>query len=170
MQGGLDRFRFMSVQNVMTREVFCVNAHVRVMDAWLSLMEKDISGAPVVDDDEAIVGILSVTDIYKAILDRVGKARSLRQATCGEVSKEAEEREALKELTLSIRAVSESKVSSLLPMKPSLLTLGPNDSLDRALKLIAENNINRLPVVKSGKVVGIITRHDVISVLAGRKR
>jgi CBS domain-containing protein len=170
MQGGLDRFRFMSVQNVMTREVFCVKATDKIVDAWLSLMEKDISGAPVVDDEGMIVGILSVTDIYRAVVDRVKKARSLRQATSEQMDEEAEDREELRELTLSIRAVAEARVSSLLPMKPAVLTLGANDSLDRALKIIAEKNINRLPVVKDGKVVGIITRQDVIAVFSGKKR
>lgn len=170
MQGSSDRYRFMSVQNVMTREVFCVKATDRVVDAWVALMERDISGAPVVDEGEALIGVLSVTDIYKAVLDRVRKARSLRVATCDPVDKDAEERESLRELTLSLRAVAEAKVSSLLPMKQDLLTMGPNDSLDRALKLVAEHNINRLPVVREGKVVGIITRADIIAVFAGRKR
>lgn len=170
MQGSFDRYRFMSVQNVMTHEVFCVKASDRVIDAWLSLMEKDISGAPVVDDEGLLVGVMSVTDIYKAVLDRVKKARSLRVATCEPADKDAEERESLRELTLSMRAVAESKVSSLLPMRQELLTLGSNDSLDRALKLIAEHNVNRLPVVKDGRVVGIITRADIIAVFSGKKR
>jgi len=170
LQGNSDRFRFMSVQNVMTHDVFCVKATDRVVDAWLALMEKDISGAPVVDDDGLLVGVLSVTDIYRAVLDRVRKAKSLREATCQLVDKDAEDREAVRELTLSMRAVAEAKVSSLLPMKQSVLTLGHNDSLDRALKIIAENNVNRLPVVKDGKVVGIITRLDIIAVFSGKKR
>lgn len=170
MQGSADRLRFMSIQNVMTREVFCVRATGRVVDAWLSLMEKDISGAPVVDDDGLLVGVLSVTDIYRAVLGRVRKAKSLREATCQAADKDAEEKEALRELTLSLRAVAESKVSSLLPMKQDLLTLGPNDSLDRAIKIIAEHNVNRLPVVKDGRVVGIITRADIIAVFSGKRR
>lgn len=160
----------MSVQNVMTHEVFCVKAGDRVVDAWLVLMEKDISGAPVVDEDSLIVGILSVTDIYRAVIDRIKKARSLRQAMFETMDEDAQGREELRELTLSMRAVAEARVSTLLPMKPTLLTLGANDSLDRALKIIAENNVNRLPVVKDGKVIGIITRQDIIAVFAGKKR
>jgi CBS domain-containing protein len=160
----------MSVENVMTRDVFCASASDRVVDAWVALMERDISGAPVVDEHGVLVGVLSVTDVYKAVLERVRKARALRTATCAPGDKEAEERESLRELTLSLRAVAEAKVSSLLPMRQELLTLGPHDSLDRALRLIAEHNVNRLPVVREGKVVGIITRADIIAVFAGRKR
>lgn len=170
MQGGLDRFRFASIQNIMTHEVFCVRATDRVVDAWTALMERDISGAPVIDEDEALVGVLSVTDIYRAVLDRVKRARSLRAATSDQADKDAEDKESLRELSLSLRAVAEAKVSSLLPMRQDLLTLGPNDSLDRALRLIAEHNVNRLPVVRGGKVVGIVTRADIIAVFGGRKR
>jgi CBS domain-containing protein len=35
---------------------------------------------------------------------------------------------------------------------------------------MAENNVNRLPVVKAGQVVGIVTRQDVILVVAGKTR
>jgi len=170
MLGGSDRFRFMSVQNVMTHEVFCVRASDKVVDAWFALMERDISGAPVLDESDLLIGILSVTDIYKAIVDRVKRARSLMQATTEPLDKEAELQEERRELTLSVRAVCEANVSSLLPMKPEVFTLGVNDSLDRALKIIAENNINRLPVVKDGKVVGIVTRQDIIAMLAGKKK
>lgn len=154
----------------MTREVYCVKASDKVVDAWLSLMERDISGAPVIDGEEKLVGVMSVTDIYKAVLERVKKARSLRLATCQPANKDEEDRESIRELTLSLRAVAESRVSSLLPMKQELLTLGSSDSLDRALKLIAEHNVNRLPVVKDGRVVGIITRADIIAVFSGKKR
>ncbi|MBU1914319.1 MAG: CBS domain-containing protein, partial [Candidatus Thermoplasmatota archaeon] len=41
-------------------------------------------------------------------------------------------------------------------------------SLYRALHLIAEHNINRLPVVHNNQVVGIVTRQDIIWQIAGR--
>ena len=169
MHGASDRLRFMSVQNVMTHDVFCVKGSDRVVDAWLALMEKDFSGAPVLDDDQKLVGILSVTDIYRAIVGRVAEARAQIQG--GGVSPAGETMEEdLSVLTASVRTVAESNVSSLLPANLALQTLGTNDSLDRALRLVAEKNVNRLPVVKDGRVVGIITRQDIIEALSGRKR
>ncbi len=160
----------MSVNNAMTRDVIAIKSSQKVRDAWLVMMEADISGAPVVDDSGALVGVLSNTDIFRAILDRVGKARLLREATAETVDADSEEKEELRELILAIRAVIDSPVSSVLPKEQKILSLSPEDSLDRAIKIMAEHNINRLPVVKGTQVVGIITRQDIIMIVAGKAR
>lgn len=158
----------MSVNNVMTRDVISVKSSSKVKDAWLILMEADITGAPLVDDSGRLVGILSTTDIFRAILERVNKARSLREATSTPVSPEESEKEELRELSLAIRAVTDSPVQGIVPKDQKILSLSPGDSLDRAIHMIAEHDVNRLPVVHDGQVVGIITRQDIIWIIAGR--
>ncbi|HEX9908482.1 MAG TPA: CBS domain-containing protein [Thermoplasmata archaeon] len=160
--------RWMSVNNAMTKDVISVKGQSKVRDAWLVLMEQDISGAPVVDESGTLVGVLSVTDIYRSIVDRIQKARSLREATIAATDPGAEDKEELRELSLAIRAVAEATVMSILPKDQKVFSLSPEDSLDRAIRLIAEHSVNRLPIVKDGKVVGIITRQDIIWIMAGR--
>jgi len=160
----------MSVKNAMTHDVISIRSTQKVRDAWLVLMEADISGAPVVDDLGQLVGVLSNTDIFQAILDRVVKARSLREAMASISDPEASEKEEIRELILAIRAVTDSPVTSVLPKDQKILSLSPEDSLDRAIRMLAEHNVNRLPVVKGNQVVGIITRQDIIWVVAGRPR
>jgi CBS domain-containing protein len=157
----------MSVSSVMTKEVVTASASGKLKDAWLLMMEKGISGLPVVDDSGMLVGILSVTDISSAIADRVSKARSLRQMTSQPPDKETADREELRELSLAIRAVADTSVVALVPKGQEVLNLKPGDSLERAVKILAEKSVNRLPVVREGKVVGIITRQDVIEIIAG---
>ncbi len=160
--------RWMSVNNAMTKDVICVKVGGSIKDAWLTLMEADISGAPVLDDAGALVGILSMTDIFREIMERFDKARSLRQATSSSGDSLAMDKEEVRELSLVIRAIAESTVGSILPKGQKVITLAPEDSLDRALHLIAEHNINRLPVVRENQVVGIVTRQDIIWLVAGR--
>jgi CBS domain-containing protein len=158
----------MSVNNVMTRDVISIKSSSKVKDAWLILMEADITGAPLVDESGRLVGILSTTDIFRAVLERINKARSLRQATEASASPEESEKEELREMSLAIRAVADSPVLSIVPKDQKVLSLSPGDSLDRAIHMIAEHDVNRLPVVHDGQVVGIITRQDVIWIMAGR--
>lgn len=113
----------MSIKNAMTDEVVCLKASQNVKDAWLILMEAEISGAPVVDDSGQLVGVLSMTDIFRAVLDRVQKARTLRQLTFQESDPAVEEKEEIRELSLAIRAVAESPVPSILPNDESLIAL-----------------------------------------------
>jgi CBS domain-containing protein len=158
----------MSVKNAMTKDVISVRASSKVKDAWVILMEAGISGAPIVDEKGTPVGILSVTDIYREILERIEKARSLREATAEAPSSEETEKEELRELSLAIRAVADILVTAIVPKDQKILSLAPEDSLDRAIHLMAQHNVNRLPVVHEGQVVGIITRQDVIWIIAGR--
>ncbi len=160
----------MSVNNAMSRDVISIKSTDKVRDAWLVMMEADISGAPVVDDGGNLVGVLSNTDIFRAILDRVTKARSLREATVQLADPEATEKEEVRELILAIRAVTDSPVATVLPKDQKVISLSPEDSLDRAIRELAEHNVNRLPVVKDNQVVGIITRQDIIWIVAGRPR
>lgn len=160
----------MSVNNAMSRDVISIKSTDKVRDAWLVMMEADISGAPVVDGGGNLVGVLSNTDIFRAILDRVTKARSLREATVQLADPEAAEKEEVRELILAIRAVTDSPVAAVLPKDQKVISLSPEDSLDRAIRELAEHNVNRLPVVKDNQVVGIITRQDIIWIVAGRPK
>ncbi len=168
MPDSLGQARWMSVNNVMTKEVFCIPVDEDVKDAWVMLMEADVSGAPVVDSNGGLVGVLSTTDIFRAIMDRVRKAKTLHQSTTQDDDPAAAEREAQREFSLAVRAVTDSKVSMVLPKDQKIICLSPDDSLERALHLIAEHGVNRLPVVKENRVVGIITRQDIIWQIAGR--
>lgn len=170
VQTDTSRLRGMSVQNVMVREVITVSAKEKVKSAWIKLMENGISGAPVVDDEGLLIGIVSTKDVYESVLDRFRKAQALRESKAQSMSDEDRDKEETRELSIALRAVSDSLVSSLLPMNQQVLHLGPLDSLERAIKLMAEKSVNRLPVVKDRRVVGIITRQDVILVLSGRSR
>jgi CBS domain-containing protein len=158
----------MSVNNVMTKEVISLRSTSTVKDAWLTMMEADISGAPVVDDTGSIMGVVSLTDIFREVVERVQKARSLRETTMQIEDAAALEKEEIREMSIAIRAVTELKVADILPKEQKLLTLSPDDSLDRAIHLIAEHGINRLPVVRGTQVVGIITRQDIIWSIAGK--
>jgi acetoin utilization protein AcuB len=158
----------MSVNNAMTKDVISVKISGSVKDAWLAFMEADISGAPVLDESGTLVGVVSLTDIFRAIMERFEKARSLRQATTSGDAPEDVDRDEVRELSLVIRAIADTTIGSILPKDQKVISLSPEDSLDRALHLIAEHNINRLPVVHGNKVVGIITRQDIIWMIAGR--
>ncbi len=158
----------MSVNTLMTKEVVFVKASDRVNDAWVLLMEKGITGAPVVNDAGGVVGVLSTRDIYRNIIERYTKARSLRNLMGKEMVPAEEEKEEIRELSLAIRGVVESYVSSIMPKEEKALTISSEDSIERAIHMMAERSANMIPVVKEGRLVGVISRQDIIWLMAGR--
>ncbi len=158
----------MSVDTIMTKDVVSVRGTDKVRDAWMILIDTGISGAPVIDASGNLTGILSSTDIYRSILERYKKARSLRELTIRLSDAAAVDKEEVRELSLAIVAVTNSTVSAILPQGQKVLSVGHDDSINSALHIMAEHNINLLPVIKGGKVVGIVSRQDIIWLLAGR--
>ncbi len=168
MESGAGRSVWMSVDTIMTKEVVSVRSTDKVRDAWMILIDTGITGAPVLDIEGNLIGVVSNTDIYRNIIERYRKARSLRELTTHLSDPAAVDKEEIRELSLAIVAVAGSTVSAILPPGQNVVSIGHEDSIDRALHLMAEHNVNLLPVTKEGKVVGIVSRQDIIWLLAGR--
>ncbi|MCY8230856.1 CBS domain-containing protein [Priestia endophytica] len=65
---------------------------------------------------------------------------------------------------LAIRAIAEKRPNSSQVtdvMSPNLVTVTPNDSLEKAVSLMAEHQVRRLPVVDSNKLAGIVSLGDI---------
>ncbi len=150
------RFRGMSVQNVMVKDVLTVDASESVQTTWMKLVEREISSAPVVDGNGELAGIISVTDIHRAILSK------LREMTPGQEGAAADA------LAEAMKTVTQMQVASILPEGQTVISIGPLDSLDRAIRIMGEKNVNLLPVLKEGAVAGVLSRQDVIWVLSGK--
>ena len=158
----------MSVNTLMTKDVITVKATDKVNDAWVQLMETGISEAPVLDDSGNLVGVFTTKDISRNIIERYLKARSLHALTTQETDPVAIEKEEIRELSLAIRGVVESLVSAILPKEGKLLTIAAEDSIERAIHMMAEHGLSMLPVMKESRVVGVIARQDIIWLMAGR--
>ncbi len=52
-------------------------------------------------------------------------------------------------------------------MTTQLVTLGPNDTMDKAQEIFRKNNIHHIPVVQNNKVLGIISKTDYLKILHG---
>lgn len=168
MESSAPRTMWMSVKTVMTRNVISVRSSETVQNAWILLMEAGITGMPVVDEASNLVGVLSVSDIFRSVMHRFEEAQALRQVTKPDGDPKAAEKDELRQLTLAIRAVAESTVASILPKDQKVLSLSAEDSVDRAIHMMAEHSVNRLPVIHGTEIIGIVTRQDIIWLMAGR--
>jgi CBS domain-containing protein len=137
--------------DVMTREVKTIPADATLQDAAALLTAHDISGAPVVDENGKMVGIVSESDMLSEAKRR---AALPHVAPFGLfiVPMEALERIYQQGATLLVSEVMTKKVTTIPEDMP----------LSRAADLMVNEKINRVPVVRDGKLVGILTRHDVL--------
>ncbi len=144
------------VADIMVRDVLTVTPDLGVKEFAELLRERHIGGAPVVDDDGRLVGIVTEGDLMAldADLHFPFYIQFLDSVIYLESAKKFEER--LK------RAVA-ATVADI--MTSNVRTVRPDDPVRKAATLMSEHRFDRVPVVDGGRVVGIVGRHDVLRVL-----
>jgi CBS domain-containing protein len=140
----------MKVVDVMTRAVVVVSPEAPLKDVAALMVEKGISGLPVVDAQGAVVGVVSETDFVIKERGVEGVRHRLLSRIFGE------SRQTKRELA-KIEATTAGEA-----MTSPAITVDASDSLRWAAELMASRKVNRLPVVEGGRLVGIVTRADVV--------
>lgn len=147
-----------TVADVMTRDPITARPETPLKTVIKTLADRRISGLPVVDATEKLVGVISETDLmwqetgvtppaYIMILDSVIYLENPAQYD--------------KDLH---KALGQT-VSDVMSHDP--ITTTPDQSIAAAAKLMHDRRVHRLPVVNNhGKVIGILTRGDIIRMMA----
>ncbi|MDD2439537.1 MAG: CBS domain-containing protein [Methanosarcinaceae archaeon] len=152
----------MKVKEIMnTAVVFCGPGDT-VRETAKLLKEKNISGAPVLEKGR-LVGIISEGDLLKfLILPEQGGLWLPSPFEVIEVPiRELLSWEDTKKVFSDVGAKPVREI-----MKTEVYTVSPEASIEEASELMVRQRINRLPVMENEKVVGIITRGDIIQGLA----
>jgi CBS domain-containing protein len=140
----------MRVRDVMTREVVTVNHTTPLKDVAQLMIERGISGLPVVDDDAHLVGVISEADFLM-------KERGDEHLRHRPLSWLLGEPERNRRIAQRVHAQTAGEAMSAPPV-----TIGPDALLSVAADLMLEKGFNRLPVTTGGSVVGIVTRADLM--------
>jgi CBS domain-containing protein len=139
----------MKVRDVMSRDVISVPREMHLKELATVLTEHQISGVPVTDADGKVIGVVSEADV---LMKQVGRPISRRRPLewiFGE-SHDAEE----------MRRRVASTVGEA--MTAPAVTVEGSRPLREAAALMVDSKVNRLPVLDDGKLVGILTRADLV--------
>lgn len=143
---------------LMTRDVAVIGPEASLLDAVKLMVARQISGLPVVDQHGAIIGMLSEGDLvrwHEGYTDR--ETRWLEMLADGF----ALAPDFLRELS-----AQRQKVSAV--MRKDVITITEDVPVREVARIMYANSIKRVPVVRDGKLVGIIARSDLVRALAER--
>jgi CBS domain-containing protein len=151
----------MKVSDVMNPKVVTCQVDDPLSKASRLLMENGISGMPVMDGEE-IVGIISESDLLKILAKGEEEQGQFWLPSPLEII-EVPIRDLLFWERRSSRArdISTMKVSDAMRKNPHIIS--SEASIEEAAEVMTHHTINRLPVVENGKLIGIVTRGDIIS-------
>lgn len=140
----------MTVRDVMTRPVLTVRPDTPLKDVARLLIDAGIAGAPVVDGQGSVLGVVSEGDF----LIKEQGAEGLRHRRLAALLGEGRETRSQRE-KLGARTAAQA-------MSAPALTISPDRAIREAAALMTERRVNRLPVVDAGRLVGIVTRSDLV--------
>jgi CBS domain-containing protein len=148
----------MKARDIMTSPVMTVEPDVGVLQAVRIMLQRRVSGLPVVDQEGRLVGIVTEGDF-------------LRRAETGTQRRRPRWLEFLigpGRLAQEYARSHARKISEV--MTPDPITVGEDAALDDIVKLMEQRQIKRLPVVRGDKVVGIVSRANLLHALASVAR
>ncbi len=148
----------MQARDVMTRSVITIDPDSTVLQAARLMLQHRISGLPVVDSAGKLIGILSEGDFLRRRETQTQRRRSRwLEFLMGPGRMAAEYSQS-----------HGSKVSEV--MTTDVQTVGEDASLDDIVQLMERHQIKRVPVMKDGKLTGIVTRSNLMHAMVSMAR
>jgi CBS domain-containing protein len=148
----------MLARDIMTRDVVKIPVGMTIEDLIDTLRERQITGAPVVDSEDSLVGIVSREDIIHSQLYAERRETSasglmdIFKSGYTALSPQADHPE-------TPRLVAEI-------MTRHVITVGEDTSLNEICAILLQKKIHRLPVTSSGRLVGIISTLDIVKAVS----
>ena len=135
----------MKVRDAMSADVVSVTPETPLKDAAALLVRHGISGLPVVEAD-AVVAVVSEADIVARSTGRRESRSLLGALLSGDREREMD--------------VEGARVRDA--MSAPAITIAPARQVAEAARVMVEHRVNRLPVVEDSRLVGIVTRADLV--------
>lgn len=137
----------MNVEHLMTRDVVTVSPETSLKEVATILADRGISGLPVCDAQGNVVGVVSEADILRKEQGLAPVRGGVFDWLLGRSGDEPR--------LVAARTAGEAMTSPAV-------TIDAGRPVAEAARLMTERDVNRLPVVHSGELVGIVTRADLV--------
>ena len=151
--------RRMKVREVMAPSPFTLPPDASVAAAAVALAESKVGGCPVVDPSGRVIGMLTEQNILEALKTQ---HKELKMLMPPEISFGISFVEIVqtKESVSAFAEVGNWPIERI--MTKQVVSVAPDDDVERAIQLMVQHRIHRIPVIEKAKLVGIVTRTDIL--------
>ncbi len=146
-----------TAKEIMTRDVKVAHLDMPVKELAALLYENKIGGVPVVDDDGLVVGVVTENDL-------IDQNKKLHIPTMVSFLDSVIFIDSAKTFEKEIKKMTGALVRDVCSER--LLTVDEDAGLEDIASLISEQGVHTLPVLKEGKLVGVIGKADLIRLIA----
>ena len=148
----------MKVRAIMTQDVLAVQKDMSVNEVAKLMGQHDISGVPVIDDKRRVVGIITELDLIVRNT-RLELTPFIQVLDLGRIPLEwpGHARERIRHM-LGTRAED--------VMTKEVRTIGPDAEVEELAEMMVKHRVNPVPVVEHDRIIGIVSRADLIDMMA----
>lgn len=152
----------MYIKDIMTRDVVTVSIKDNVEKCASLLIEHGLSGLPVLDENEKLVGIVTEGDLIR-------RASRIKGPAVLEVLGGMIYLDSPKKFIDELKHSMGQKAGDI--MSDKIITINEEQTIEEGATLLVEKAVKRLPVVdEKGYLVGIVSRRDIMSYLFPEKK
>lgn len=152
----------MYIKDIMTKDVITVTEDENVERCASLLLEHNLSGLPVLDSGGELVGMVTEGDLIR-------RASRIKGPAVLEVLGGLIYLDSPKKFMDELKSAMGQRAGDVMTRK--IITIGPDQTIEEGATLLVEKKIKRLPVVdKEGKLLGIVSRRDIMGYLFPEKK
>ena len=131
-------------RDIMSEHVIVIYKDMLISQVAHLMLRDRVSAFPVIDKKIGVTGIITMTDLFRIIHQASGERKQ-------------------KEFYKKISYFKELTVGDV--MSQNLVTIKPKTTLSEIIHLLVIKGIHTFPVIEDGKLVGIVSRHDILNAL-----
>ena len=152
------------IQDAMEKNVIKFKSTDRIIDVAQSLRNNKISGAPVVDDNGKVIGMVSEGDIMRLVEVHSPQINLILPSPLDLIELPLKMKHESDEIMKGLKKAGSVLIGDI--MTRNVVSILPDASISDAAALMDSHDIKRLPVVDlNKKLLGIITRGDIIGAM-----
>ncbi len=145
------------VSEIMKKDVYTVSDQATLADVMEAMVTYKISGLPVIDDKRHVMGFISDGDIMKFIAKQNPRIIDMTSYITVWYDNDSFEKKLTNLMDLNVLELATTK----------LVSVDTDYNIDEVAKVLGEKKIKKVPVLEDGKLVGIISRSDILRYLLG---
>lgn len=147
----------LTARDIMTKEVVTVTPQTGVRELAALLLDRKISGAPVVDEAGKVLGVVTESDL-------VFLNKKVHLPTAVAILDAFVFLESPGKMEQELKKMAGTKVGDICSQR--LISVRPDTELEELATLMAEQQVHTLPVLEGEQLVGVIGKADIIRTIA----
>jgi CBS domain-containing protein len=148
-------------RDIMQKDLVTLSPDLPLLDAHQLFVSEEIHGAPVVSDEGEVVGVVSSADLLRAVAEEHGSGSAEPDYLRDVIEFSSPDWVGMPEdFQDRLREIRVSEV-----MTKELVRVGPDAGLGEVARALCDNRVHRVLVIDRGRLAGIISTFDVVSLL-----